>query len=140
MRISDWSSDVCSSDLISVISVCPGSFFIEIPRGQVRQISLTVIFFGACYQAHFGMDFQTGKAIPDRHPFLLQFAGPVEICSLIEASQQFNQYKHFFPVLCRVNERVYNHGMLRKPVKCDPDIRHRSEEQTSELPSLMRIS
>src|SRR3546814_6169127 len=70
------------------------------------------------------MDFQTGKAIPDRHPFLLQFAGPVEICFLIEASQQFNQYKHFFPVLCRVNERVYNHGMLRKPVKCDPDIRN----------------
>src|SRR3546814_13063361 len=41
MRISDWSSDVCSSDLIK-----PSDFYVEIPKQRVQQARLVAETLG----------------------------------------------------------------------------------------------
>src|SRR3546814_10805658 len=96
MRISDWSSDVCSSDLVSIIwrlrQRRPSTRNI---KGLGRRDYATV--FGRCSRTERDM-------VPPRY----------------EESDRF----HFL-------SRIYRH--LRKPP-------FRSEEHTSELQSLMRIS
>src|SRR3546814_3815491 len=117
MRISDWSSDVCSSDLDRMRGI---RHDLRPPAGVVR--------VGAEHLDRHGSD---GVARPERvgsHTLLAEFLRPAE--------------------------RAHRHGVFRhgprqpfgEPARVEVDRRsdgqdvRRSEEHTSELQSLMRIS
>src|SRR3546814_5265033 len=100
MRISDWSSDVCSSDLIDPAELSPGEFAANV-RASVEQDGARVVV----------IDSLNGylSAMPDERFLILQMH---ELLSYL--GQQ---------------------GVLTILV-----LAQRSEEHTSELQSLMRIS
>src|SRR3546814_4237027 len=91
MRISDWSSDVCSSDL--------------------------VVFEGVPTYPHVGRFWE----MIQRHKVTVFYTAPTAIRSLTKAAEGAPEY----------HPREYDLGSLRII---------RSEEHTSELQSLMRIS
>src|SRR3546814_10069928 len=104
LRISDWSSDVCSSDLVDDRR----DLAVGIEREELRQVALV---FHDVHQVR--LVGQPGFLEHDRglHP-----VGGVERIQLDSV------------------------GMLRRPAACDRECGKRSEEHTSELQSLMRIS
>src|SRR3546814_5205181 len=91
MRISDWSSDVCSSDLVLVVM--------------------------------FGTIFQRLPHCPT-HPFLLLRAAPAPQASIASSSSR----------------AAFSWMKAKRCAGLLPIRRSRSEEHTSELQSLMRIS
>src|SRR3546814_5768578 len=112
MRISDWSSDVCSSDLArTIIIVC-----------------LNFYAVGPCSHPVWGWR----KSMPVKPR-----AGPFERRGSANNSifQRPKQSCLKEPIFCSCCERTVHCGSL--PMRRD---RRRSEEHTSELQSLMRIS
>src|SRR3546814_5529425 len=112
MRISDWSSDVCSSDLLEF------HLFAAFVGGVVEILKLEDIFrirqplVVAEFVAHIGQD-QQARRDPQRQP------GDVD--DRISAV---------------LGKRAQGDREIIAPHRTDP----RSEEHTSELQSLMRIS
>src|SRR3546814_3130748 len=98
MRISDWSSDVCSSDLLAVghIKLCPAIGFDQIVGGRYKLHILCVLNLGPHRYGEIGR-------------------------SLLHGTMGR-------PITPRI---------LSRELK---ELEHRSEEHTSELQSLMRIS
>src|SRR3546814_1649266 len=128
MRISDWSSDVCSSDLLS-FTWRPCAFYsaarfrgTETDATDRRQISAS----GATIDAH--DDFQNhAGGIGDQRPFGLRNEHSAIRCGPRHASKHRQRSRRMHP---------------QKPASAS---RHhagsgRSEEHTSELQSLMRNS
>src|SRR3546814_2180182 len=116
MRISDWSSDVCSSDLLT-IPVAQGPT--EIPN----RLGL------ACAFTHGGINFLSRTA----------FLGP-EFCKQLLGSRNVD---YLDPILFHRRKRIIKllEGCQPHLVACTAlKSPFRSEEQTSELQSLMSIS
>src|SRR3546814_9030570 len=111
MRISDWSSDVCSSDLTAVGHHGKASLARVLTAGR----SVVGEGFGRVEQLLQGIDAQHARPRED------------SIVDSIGAGQGPG-----------VGSR--GTGALRMPAALDDDDRLRSEEHTSELQSLMRIS
>src|SRR3546814_10080430 len=99
MRISDWSSDVCSSDLATHHALQPEEF----PDAFRHGGAITVVAVEGDGQ-------------------VLEELGAVVECALADAVKHF--HRQTVGVGCRLQHQR----------------RHRSEEHTSELQSLMRIS
>src|SRR3546814_8409281 len=110
MRISDWSSDVCSSDLLGILHLALGIALID-----ALPFSLTVRLLAQ----RLGRD-------PHRKPFL-EFD-----CQLIAVSAMLDLFAVHGP-LKDLWRQIHDAAQLDR----EPD---RSEEHTSELQSLMRIS
>src|SRR3546814_4710590 len=124
MRISDWSSDVCSSDLVrEQFHDLYGSFGVEIACGFVRK-------------QHVGI----GDNSPRDGDALLLAAGQFGGCMIPPILQTyFFQRRHAGslprgPVLPTIEEGKFD--ILKRAGPRE----QRSEEHTSELQSLMRIS
>src|SRR3546814_9129607 len=120
MRISDWSSDVCSSDLIGSDVICPWCFIgkrrLEKALAQRPDIPFEIGW----------RPFQLNPDMPrdgaDRKTYLeTKFGGP-------ERAQQ---------IYARISAEGAKEGI---PFDFNGIRRTRSEEHTSELQSLMRIS
>src|SRR3546814_10198710 len=79
MRISDWSSDVCSSDLLSVVVDEPGPAAAELRASDVRELLLELI-----EAAEVALD-ALGKFVPRLTTTLGRHAMPEE-CEIGRAS------------------------------------------------------
>src|SRR3546814_8513934 len=115
MRISDWSSDVCSSDLVSGDSFAPELLFLFISSSigkYDRQRHLAVAEIVACILAH-GLFI---RRIVDG--VVHELKGDTKVAPI-------GVERHFLSIVAFSNDR------------CNTA---RSEEHTSELQSLMRIS
>src|SRR3546814_6908570 len=130
MRISDWSSDVCSSDL----------FVLDLPRSQYENnrrlgitnrtewevsdaITLINIFGYRDTRVGYNTESGTGRAIADGSG-AFPAGTPVDLI-IASLDNAVHQYSDEFQV----------HGKM-----LDDRLSWRSEEHTSELQSLMRIS
>src|SRR3546814_6487168 len=121
MRSSDWSSDVCSSDLGARgdTGVARGAFALR-PRGRRedeggnRQREQ--------HRGKGGKSRARGKTGGKCHPR--------PIAALLPSVRRHPQYP-FSPTRALITPRAELHH---------PESQHRSEEHTSELPSLMRLS
>src|SRR3546814_1224300 len=111
MRISDWSSDVCSSDLLLEIILNHFDHFNDTPQAQVAAVRIQL-----CTNVIFGAITGTGRAL-DRIFHRFDNDGLVDLLFRRDAIRDSEQ----FGPICG------NGGS-------------RSEEHTSELQSLMRIS
>src|SRR3546814_6670930 len=109
MRISDWSSDVCSSDLESA------------PRERRFRSGHAGSLIHARPVGGRGVSGPLGQRPDVAHQMKKQFAGLLEV---------HHVRRMFEP----------EEDLGRRPQLCEPGGGHRSEEQTSELPSLMRNS
>src|SRR3546814_2885839 len=111
MRISDWSSDVCSSDLA------------EILRQLHRLVDDALVLFG----------------IPH-----LDIAGQREVLALRMALEAIVRQDAAQVGIALEDDAVHVEHLALQPAGDRPDVRDggngRSEEHTSELQSLMRIS
>src|SRR3546814_6932737 len=164
MRISDWSSDVCSSDLHRRAS----RYFAETGdlreaiehahlsrdqaflAGQLESLSEDIIYSGFLYRLD-----ELGSALPwkllSRHPMLLlalawrrtrrlAFASAGK---LIEAAKADIEAKRAAGKITRYGLGHLNNAVRHRQIMLDAardDMIARSEEHTSELQSLMRIS
>src|SRR3546814_3906321 len=106
MRISDWSSDVCSSDLQH-----PDGY------GHCRCVADRRVVGMGCLD----VGFRSGPGL------------------LGEGSGQYDCYSLFRPAQFQLPGH-WRHGWVRRIVAGFSTADHRSEEHTSELQSLMRIS
>src|SRR3546814_3682871 len=114
MRISDWSSDVCSSDLLGLQIGEHEAAVLEIEDRLAERLAFAGIFdrvVEGALRRRLGAD-------RDRQPFLRQLAHQID-----EALPLFAE---------AVGDR---HADV-----VEEQLRRRSEEHTSELQSLMRIS
>src|SRR3546814_2744029 len=100
MRISDWSSDVCSSDLV-----------------------------GVALSPEYAYQIQPGAAFPDFKRFGVLWVGRRALEAALDMDGAFNE------VVLRLQP-----GADARAVIAELDLRLRSDEHTSELQSLMRIS
>src|SRR3546814_2350170 len=129
MRISDWSSDVCSSDLLQ------HQFFARLRAKGLKQIA---ILFGKIrpFERH-GDRFHIGNPLYT----LAVAAGPVEA---EDGPPVMHDQNNPVPEIERLPQRVEIVTMLGIGITLGPRrielVRIRSEEHTSELQSLMRIS
>src|SRR3546814_9143511 len=110
MRISDWSSDVCSSDLVA---------------GQ-DHVELVLLFSGRSGSANSGRSSSNGSSGRTAPLFFEQLR---KIRSF-----QNGQRRQVVNDLCKISHFHTPSNFNRRPRE------GRSEEHTSELPSLMRIS
>src|SRR3546814_4231916 len=110
MRISDWSSDVCSSDLRLSLARCAASGGLSRRRRPIRRRT---------------------RLLP-RHPGFLP--GPVTVDLDPERDAQEGPHQHKPGQHDEIVERRVDHQRL------DDVAGDRSEEHTSELQSLIRIS
>src|SRR3546814_5478047 len=122
MRISDWSSDVCSSDLVPLYGICLGHQLIGLAIGAT---TLKMKF------GHHGAN----------HPVIDLDSGRVMITS---QNHGFAVDESSLPGNVRATHRSLFDGSLQGIELSDAPAfsfqGHRSEEHTSELQSLMRSS
>src|SRR3546814_4908817 len=116
MRISDWSSDVCSSDLI---------LFVDFPPGRPRIVD---------YEAKWAPESDAYANTPRRFDLAADDAALAA-----ELSRLALDAWHLFGLAgyARVDFRVDAAG---RPTILEVNLNPRSEEHTSELQSLMRTS
>src|SRR3546814_7605470 len=107
MRISDWSSDVCSSDLKGTIDVAD--------------------YTGPAINYALGFH-QVTKYISMGPPGFMSIYQPVDLMDLTVGMDKWNALSPEMKQFVEMEVHVYS------------DMHHRSEEHTSELQSLMRIS
>src|SRR3546814_10910991 len=135
MRISDWSSDVCSSDLIwgGGGGGIAGAFGVAAAAIETGQASAVVVF-RTLVQADSGR--LSGAVMRHHLNDHLLGAGlisPAQPCAL-RAQRMFEHHQVPLSVAEELVRASYYHGAR------NPNAVSRSEEHTSELQSLMRIS
>src|SRR3546814_3734743 len=115
MRISDWSSDVCSSDLLSTVTYALGHRVARQNR-QLERLNRIDVLTGLPNRRHWDevADGELARYLRSRRPAVVM---------LIDV----DNFKE-------VND-AHGHGTGDEVLRCV-----RSEEHTSELQSLMRIS
>src|SRR3546814_3975706 len=122
MRISDWSSDVCSSDLT------PYRPCRENRYSAASRICSVVSARRSALDRRLLRGFST---VDTSNPFFTHHKpGPIHPFSGSSAAI-FRSQPHFVDLACRCQRHIWN---------ADDGIGNRSEEHTSELQSLMRIS
>src|SRR3546814_9919033 len=120
MRISDWSSDVCSSDLAVGTGALLWAYALGVSRSRTDAVTLGGLFFLA-----------DGTAPPDvRRPFRVALA--VEVVAVVAAAA----IHPFTQVAFGILAPMFALGLMGMW----GGRYGRSEEHTSELQSLMRIS
>src|SRR3546814_2951373 len=121
MRISDWSSDVCSSDLLAV----------ENDEAEQQRVIEYLALSNWASQAAYGAVMANKKAASLRLPLQRLMAAlktqTEAILSLVEADRTY-----FDELSVQLDERFERRLGMAKTI--------RSEEHTSELQSLMRTS
>src|SRR3546814_10268457 len=120
MRISDWSSDVCSSDLIRRVVLVGAGDLCEIATLAAADSGIEV---AAIFDQETNRQQMAGVKIL-RDPAQL---GGIEAAVITDMRNPQAAYEHMAETIGA--DRVYFPSLLR-----------RSEEHTSELQSLMRIS
>src|SRR3546814_7974272 len=136
MRISYWSSDVCSSDLLAVYQVLPGP--------EAHELS---VFFGTLPKGKLGgLLAGLGFMLPG---FVLMFALSwlylsTGIMQTVAATAAFlGVQPAVIALIVRAVHRIGGHILLDRwlwGIAAVAGLAARSEEHTSELQSLMRIS
>src|SRR3546814_2363898 len=132
MRISDWSSDVCSSDLDQVLR--DRRLDALEPAHQYRQFGLAARFVGAAQQVAVGVGDRHGQAA---------CAGPVAVD--VELAERGVAVEHLergllVQALLELPGRAALDGVAARFAREQAGAGERSAEHTSELQSLMRIS
>src|SRR3546814_5585609 len=134
MRISDWSSDVCSSDLVLYAVKCnPHPLVLgALYKGGIRHFDT----------ASLGEIAQVSDAFDEAHTY---FMHPVKARAVIKTAYRVYGVRHFVvdhrDELDKVIAEVGAQGLtIMVRVNTPPADDTRSEEHTSELQSLMRIS
>src|SRR3546814_2609228 len=117
MRISDWSSDVCSSDLLGVLGVAGGVADRRILRRRQRRAEMIVVDLLQRAGAH---------RLPVPHVDEGAVCGVMQPALVGAAGTPVQRLRPQVRAVQRRQMRVAR--------------QHRSEEHTSELQSLMRIS
>src|SRR3546814_3313409 len=123
MRISDWSSDVCSSDLGETIT------YAELDRRSARTAK-------ALLATGVGKGTRVGLLAPDGELMLTTFYAALRIGALVTPISTLATPPELAHILATSDVQVLigARRFLRR------DFVERSEEHTSELQSLMRIS
>src|SRR3546814_3475643 len=120
MRISDWSSDVCSSDLLRVAF---GQFAGTTPK-RVLQSHADIASHGCCP----GDNAHLPRARTEHRPFILI------------AEESVGGALHVHDIVGMAADPAQNAEAGLNEERCFHQSTVRSEEHTSELQSLMRIS
>src|SRR3546814_6497104 len=131
MRISDWSSDVCSSDLILEAPVAT--------TGQVAKAGFGAFLYLEVLDASFSFDGVIGAFALSNNLFIIAIGlgiGAMFVRSMtifLVKQGTLSEYRYlehgaFYAIIALAAIMYIN------------TFQHRSEEHTSELPSLMRIS
>src|SRR3546814_9497073 len=123
MRISDWSSDVCSSDLRLLVEIASAS--IDDPSGRICDVIFPIA--GKDKLAAIIKESQANGALDRR------------IYKVMRRSWA-NHYRRLLPSLLSALEFRSNNAVWRPVLTALDWIRSRSEEHTSELQYIMRIS
>src|SRR3546814_5430848 len=119
MRISDWSSDVCSSDLLAPIGISANKVMRTLPRTRETKPK------AAAHKFTRGM--------------VLVFAGPMRGAAGLTAAAALRAGAGY--VVLDGSERApFSAIIAESDAKFGERLDDRSEEHTSELQSLMRIS
>src|SRR3546814_6773492 len=122
MRISDWSSDVCSSDLIQPVLLQHPGGYRALQSGQV--------------DAWAGLDPHMAKAELESGARLFFRNADLNTYGILNVRESFaEEYPETVARVLKVYERA-RHFALEHP----EELQARSEEPTSELQSLMRNS
>src|SRR3546814_2364567 len=121
MRISDWSSDVCSSDLPDVLQLLPGNGSIGAALVGAPETA-AVIFTGSTEVARLIQKQLAGRLSVDNKPIPLIAETGGQNAMIVDSSALAEQ------VVADVIASAFDSAGQR------------SEEHTSELQSLMRIS
>src|SRR3546814_5226120 len=124
MRISDWSSDVCSSDLPDVLQLLPGNGSIGAALVGAPETA-AVIFTGSTEVARLIQKQLAGRLSVDNKPIPLIAETGGQNAMIVDSSALAEQ------VVADVIASAFDSAGQR----CS-----RSEEHTSELQSLMRTS
>src|SRR3546814_8825079 len=119
MRISDWSSDVCSSDLFKLL------------HGGVAMISLALASMLVLAQADAGLP-QARRAYGD----CLNRA----VRSHPDSKTRTAAFDKGLATACAAKEAAYRNAIMASAKAAGASATARAEEHTSELQSLMRIS
>src|SRR3546814_1717619 len=141
MRISDWSSDVCSSDLPAIFI----DGFIIFPDGRGKAVMNFQVDRKFC---HFAVNSAAQSARPGI-PIAIEIAfthikkmvvihRPCEDCPACRAKRSGQQVDRSIFVRDRAEGNMRSSST--QPACYCPQTRQRSEEHTSELQSLMRTS
>src|SRR3546814_2289140 len=126
MRISDWSSDVCSSDLLVALAAC-GFLFDQAQRAEARRRG------GADEASAFAMRARTRRGF--EHAGAQALAAHLHQAEARDAADLDARAV----VLQRILHRALHLADVRAMIHVDEvDHDERSEEHTSELQSLMR--
>src|SRR3546814_2141237 len=131
MRISDWSSDVCSSDLGAAVMRCLGASqrtLVGIHVGEMLLLGLMASALGVAIA--FALQWAVGKWLEDALGLSIPPAGWLPALQGLAVGMVVLLAFAAPPVLAL--RRVSALRVLRRDL--------RSEEHTSELQSLMRIS
>src|SRR3546814_1851492 len=141
MRISDWSSDVCSSDLPSVVVIAVVTFIVwaiwgpfpALAYALVNAIAVLIIACPCALGLATPMSIMTGTGKGAQHGILIRNAEALETLEKIDTLvvDKTGTITMGKPELVAVTPR----GGIDAA-----DFLGRSEEHTSELQSLMRIS
>src|SRR3546814_7852879 len=144
MRISDWSSDVCSSDLLSPASATRnGRSYRRITKAQSSAFHLRACLRDVCLGGTKPGDRCVEFLLADRlilqqRPIAINILLSIGCIGLRTFQRRLNGIKvrAQFP---RINSKQRLSGTHVATLVIKPPL-HRSEEHTSELQSLMRIS
>src|SRR3546814_9326726 len=127
MRISDWSSDVCSSDLTETTVAPNGDFYIADGYGQQHVMQYD---YNGKLKAHFGGRGDGDAHLDNAHGICVDYRGEGDPTLLVTDRTRccFKRFSMEGKLL----------DVIKLPGACV--CRTRSEEHTSELQSLRRIS
>src|SRR3546814_2531430 len=155
MRISDWSSDVCSSDLVERVTAEPFFVGAHHARGRFGQAFARWMVAGPADQrAHGGFGFPAAGARVFGCGIALQWRGFDGGLAFFEHGVPLHgEYPSDAPAVARFPRAEREPGdacVIQSGVRCKPSpqerpmgaacFQARSEEHTSELQSLMRLS
>src|SRR3546814_7778787 len=130
MRISDWSSDVCSSDLLAAIASSDKDFY-GVPSPAAAAV--ITFFVWSCVDDSHSLFAWVSGHVPLTGDEVLGFAAPLTLATALSmvSSVRYNSFK-------KVNLKTRTRFLSLAAVIGVFALR--SEEHTSELQSLMRIS
>src|SRR3546814_5454534 len=131
MRISDWSSDVCSSDLGDFAEVPPKGWKRLVPGGEVRLRGAGIV--------------RCDEVVKDADGNILELRGTLDPYSrpgMEGANRKIKGTIHWVDATRAVPAEIRLYDRLFSVARPDDesDGKTRSEEHTSELQSLMRTS
>src|SRR3546814_8597403 len=136
MRISDWSSDVCSSDLIVDLLHRQRDVEADVEAARFRGAAVGRLHdAGPAAGADHEAAVVLGQALRPLGKAARQLAGGLVVARHLEIALGDDEVGVFL-----LGALLLGHRQAALRLVARPDARRRSEEHTSELQSLMRIS